>query len=160
MGKMITKRLSLFVVLVFLCTLSSVAQKKVYNEKADAQKELNVAIKKAKGENKNVFVKIGGNWCPWCIMFHNYTKENKRVHKVLKNNYIEVLVSARENKELMKKLGNPGRFGYPVFVILNKKGKVIHIQDSGLLEKGRGYDEKKVIRFLKNWSPKATRYTL
>ncbi|GAB6279950.1 MAG: hypothetical protein STSR0006_19930 [Lentimicrobium sp.] len=49
----------------------------------------------------------------------------------------------------------PQRFGFPVFVILNQKGERIHTQDSGLLESGENYDDKKVIQFLKNWSPKA-----
>ena len=56
---------------------------------------------------------------------------------------------------LMKRLNNPRRFGFPVFVILDADGKVLHIQDSSFLEEGKGYDEKKVIRFLKNWTPKA-----
>jgi len=79
------------------------------------------------------------------------------VHKTLENNYVEVLISARENKQLLKELGNPGRFGYPVFVIIDAEGKVLHIQDSGLLEKGKGYDEKNVVRFLQNWSPAAVK---
>ena len=53
----------------------------------------------------------------------------------------------------MKRLGNPGRFGYPVFVVLDGKGKVLHIQDSSFLEEGKGYDKAKVLRFFKNWTP-------
>lgn len=150
------KSLLIASLLVFMTSVSF-AQTKVYNEKADAKKELSNAVAKAKQEGKHVFAKIGGNWCPWCILFHNYTKENANVHKVLEKDYVEVLISARENKELLKELGNPGRFGYPVFVILNEEGKVIHIQDSGLLEKGKGYDEGNVIRFLQNWSPAAVK---
>ena len=56
---------------------------------------------------------------------------------------------------MMQRLGNPGRFGYPVFVVLNAKGKVIHTQDSSFLEEGNGYDKKKVVRFFKNWTPSA-----
>jgi hypothetical protein len=57
----------------------------------------------------------------------------------------------------MKRLDNPGRFGYPVFVVLDDKGKVIHIQDSSFLEEGQGYDKAKVIRFFKNWTPPAVK---
>ena len=56
---------------------------------------------------------------------------------------------------LMKRLGNPGRFGYPVFVVLDKDGKPMHFQDSSFLEEGEGYNKEKVIRFFKNWTPKA-----
>ena len=55
----------------------------------------------------------------------------------------------------MKRLNNAGRFGFPVFVILDTEGRIVHIQDSGLLEEGEGYSQKKVLGFFKNWTPKA-----
>jgi len=155
--KMLSMKSLVVTALLVFFTSISFAQTKVYNEKADAKKELSLAVAKAKKEGKHVFAKIGGNWCPWCILFHNYTKDNANVHKTLEDNYVEVLISARENKKLLKELGNPGRFGYPVFVIIDAEGKVLHIQDSGLLEKGKGYDEKNVVRFLQNWSPAAVK---
>ncbi|MBQ2043578.1 MAG: thioredoxin, partial [Bacteroidaceae bacterium] len=60
-------------------------------------------------------------------------------------------------EKLMKMLGFPGRFGFPVFVVLNPEGKVLHIQDSGYLEEGNSYDQKKVMRFFQNWTPKAVK---
>ncbi len=33
----------------------------------------------------------------------------------------------------------------------------LHIQDSSFLEQGKGYDEQKTLRFLKNWTPKAVK---
>ena len=57
----------------------------------------------------------------------------------------------------MKRLNNAGRFGYPVFVVLDEEGRILHIQDSGLLEEGEGYNQKKVLSFFKNWTPKAVR---
>ena len=56
---------------------------------------------------------------------------------------------------LMHRLGNPARFGFPVFVVLDTNGKVLHIQDSSFLEEGKGYSEKRVLRFFNNWTPKA-----
>jgi hypothetical protein len=58
---------------------------------------------------------------------------------------------------LMKRLDNCGRFGFPVFVVLDEDGEVIHIQDSSFLEEGQGYSQEKVLRFFKNWTPKAVR---
>ena len=60
---------------------------------------------------------------------------------------------------MMKRLGNPARFGFPVFVVLDDRGNVLHTQDSSFLEEGNGYSEKKVLRFLKNWTPKAVKPT-
>ena len=61
------------------------------------------------------------------------------------------------DKAMLKRLGNPGRFGYPVFVVLDEKGNVIHIQDSSYLEEGKSYHKDKVLQFFINWTPKAVR---
>ena len=34
-------------------------------------------------------------------------------------------------------------------------GKVMHIQDSSFLEEGQGYNQEKVLRFFKGWTPKS-----
>jgi hypothetical protein len=52
-------------------------------------------------------------------------------------------------------LGNPMRFGFPVFIIVDGNGKVLHIQDSALLEEGQGYNNKKVTGFFRNWTASA-----
>ena len=67
--------------------------------------------------------------------------------------------SADKTAAMMKRLGNPARFGFPVFVVLDERGNVLHTQDSSFLEDGNGYSEKKVLRFLKNWTPKAVKPT-
>ena len=56
---------------------------------------------------------------------------------------------------MMQRLGNPARFGFPVFVVLDINGSVLHIQDSSFLEEDNSYSEKKVLRFFKNWTPTA-----
>ena len=66
---------------------------------------------------------------------------------------------ADKTAAMMKRLGNPARFGFPVFVVLDERGNVLHTQDSSFLEEGNGYSEKKVLRFLKNWTPKAVKTT-
>ena len=58
---------------------------------------------------------------------------------------------------LMKRLDNCGRFGFPMFGVLDEDGRVIHIQDSSFLEEGQGYNQEKVLRFFKNWTPKVVK---
>ena len=55
----------------------------------------------------------------------------------------------------MQRLGNPQRFGFPVLVVLDADGRVLHIQDSSFLEEGKSYNAQKLLRFLNNWTPKA-----
>jgi len=129
--------------------------KKIYNPEANAKVEINKAIQKAKAEGKHVFIQIGGNWCPWCLLFHAFINEDPEIKKFIGDNYVFTLLNySKENKneEILLKYKNPGRLGFPVFLILDGKGELIHTQDSGLLEEGKGYNKVKVMTFLRNWT--------
>lgn len=148
--------LSLCVILSYNCF--SQETKALYDEKADAVAQIKTAVKQASGEGKYVVCQVGGNWCPWCIRFSNFITQNDTINQIVKENFIYIHVNysaANKNPEAMKMLANPARFGFPVLVILDEKGKVIHIQDSSYLEEGQGYDAKKVEDFFKKWTPKA-----
>lgn len=152
------KKLTVFLILYFAGMLLSVAQVNIYNPNANAALDLEKAIAEANQQGKHVLVQIGGNWCPWCVRLHNLFTTDSSVAAVINKNYVLVKVNySKENKnlEILNKLDKPQRFGFPVLVILNGNGQRIHTQDSGLLESGEGYDLKKVIGFLKNWTPDA-----
>ncbi|MBO4692447.1 MAG: thioredoxin family protein [Bacteroidales bacterium] len=145
----------------------SPALKKVYDENIDPLKQIDQAVSQAKREGKFVICQLGGNWCPWCLKFADFISKDHEISKLLRHNFVYIHVNynpkqakkdkayEEKSKKLLKRLNNAGRFGYPVFVILNGKGKVIHIQDSSFLEEGDGYDRAKVLRFFKNWTPAA-----
>lgn len=128
---------------------------KIYNPKANAQADIDAAVSKAKKEKKHVFIQIGGNWCSWCILFHDLVKATPELKDYLDKNYETVLVNYSEenkNEAVLKKLNYPGRFGFPVFLILDGNGKLLHTQNSAYLEEGKGHSVKKVMEFLKNWN--------
>jgi thioredoxin-related protein len=149
-------------ILSFTLTLFAQEASKPYNENADARADLKKALSQAKKENKHVLVQFGGNWCPWCIRFHNMAFGAKVIDSIMKADYVYMLLNVPQDKKkrdyaLFKEFGYPNRFGYPVFVVLNGNGKQLHIQDSGILEhcQVKGYDTTKVVTFLKMWTPKA-----
>ena len=141
--------------------------KKVYDETVDQNAQIDQALKRAKAEGKFVVCQVGGNWCPWCLRFADFITKDAEISKLVADNFVYIHVDyspksfkddparKQRSEKMMQRLGNPGRFGYPVFVVLNAKGKVIHTQDSSFLEEGNGYDKKKVVRFFKNWTPSA-----
>ncbi len=151
-----------FVSFLFLVTFSH-AQKAVegfqwYHPEADAKAEIAKAVKQAKKEHKHVILQVGGNWCIWCKRLHNLMDSNATVHNYLDSNFILVPVNySKENKnlEVLKTLGYPQRFGYPVLVVLDEKGNRLHTQNSGYLEEGKRHSPAKVLEFLKHWSPAA-----
>ena len=160
--------ISLFFVLVTLTTNAQTGLKKVYNENINPIEQIDQAIVRAKFEGKFVICQVGGNWCPWCLRFADFITNDTTISKVINENfeYIHVNYNPRKSggeiqqqqaKALMKRLDNCGRFGFPVFVVLDVEGKVIHIQYSSFLEEGQGYNQEKVLRFFKNWTPKAVK---
>ena len=142
--------------------------KKVYNEDINPIEQIDQAVAKAKSEGKFVICQVGGNWWPWCLLFADFISNDTTISKMIDDNfvYIHVNYNPRKSKDaekaelakkLMERLNRPARFGFPVFVVLDEEGKVIHIQDSGLLEEGKGYNQEKVLSFFKNWTPKAVK---
>jgi len=145
-------------ILTIVISLNCLAQTPLYNPSADAPGEIERAIASAKQENRHVFVQIGGNWCPWCIRFHQFVHAERVTDSLLRADYVVVLLNySKENKNLplLARFGYPQRFGFPVFVVLDGEGNRLHTQDSGLLESGEGYNPRKVRDFLRNWSPAA-----
>lgn len=147
----------------FGATVTSYAQRSapdIYDPKADAQADIDAAVAKARQADKHVFVQVGGNWCGWCIRFHDLVDATPELKDYLNEHYETVLVNySQDNKnpEVMAKLGYPGRFGFPVFVILDGNGKVLHIQNSAYLEEGQGHSVKEVMGFLKGWTSAAVK---
>ena len=144
------------------------ALKKVYNEEINPLEQIDQAIGKAKAEGKFVVCQVGGNWCPWCLRFADFISKDTTISKVIDENfeYIHVNYNPRKSeseekqlqaKALMERLSNCGRFGFPVFVIIDNEGKLIHIQDSSFLEEGQGYNQEKVLRFFQNWTPESVK---
>ena len=133
---------------------------KLYDPKADAAKDIAAAVAQAKSTGKNVFVQIGGNWCIWCMRFNNFTTQDPQIDSMIKANYVVYHMNWSEenlNETLMAKYQFPQRFGFPVFLVLDGNGKLLHTQNSSYLEDtaGKSYVKKVVMGFLSDWAPAA-----
>jgi len=168
------KRVMKRIIVAFIALILTIAVKaqtglkKVYDKNINPIEQIDQAIIKAKSEGKFVICQVGGNWCPWCLRFADYITNDTTISKIIEESYEYIHVNynprksqdaekLEQGKALMKRLNNAGRFGFPVLVVLDQDGKVIHIQDSGLLEEGESYNQKKVLSFFKGWTPKAVR---
>ena len=132
--------------------------KKVYDEERDPMSQIDEALELARNTNRLVICQVGGNWCPWCLRFANFITTNKEINHFVKEHFVYIhLNTSKEHKnlEMLKRLGNPGRFGYPVLVVLNREGNVLHIQNSSYLEEEKSYNYEKVMAFFKNWTIEA-----
>ena len=158
----------LFLIILAWLTLTASAQtelKKVYDESVNPLVQIEQAVDKARSENKFVVCQVGGNWCPWCLRFADFISNDSTISKVIDDSFVYIHVnynprradqaSVEQGKAVMERLANPARFGFPVFVILDENGKVLHTQDSSFLEEGKSYDKDKVLRFFRCWTPAA-----
>ena len=132
---------------------------KPYNATENAEAKISELVKKAKAENKNIILQAGGNWCIWCLRFNNYVQTTPELKEIVDANYLYYHLNyspENKNEKVFAKYDNPGaKFGYPVFVVLDQNGKMIHTQDSAVLEEGKGYSKEKVKAFFEKWAPKS-----
>jgi thioredoxin-related protein len=130
----------------------------LYTPEANAKKEIDDVVKQAKKEGKHVLIQVGGNWCIWCARFNDFVSNDPSLDSLVKSDYVTYHLNySKENKNegILAKYGFPQRFGFPVFLILNDKGELIHTQNSGYLESGKSYDKEKVKGFFSDWNKKA-----
>lgn len=141
---------------------------KVYDETINPDIQISEAITKANENGKYVIAQLGGNWCKWCIRFAKFIENDPELKNLVDENFEfihvnynprnpETMSDQEATQAALKRLGNPVRFGFPVLVVLNEDGNVIHTQDSGFLESGEGYDKEKVKRFFETWTPQAVK---
>lgn len=132
---------------------------KPYNDKENAEAKIAELVKQAQAENKNIILQAGGNWCIWCLRFNQFVQTTPELKNIIDENYLYYHLNyspENKNEKVFAKYDNPGaKFGYPVFIVLDKNGKMIHTQDSAVLEEGKGYSTEKVKAFFQEWAPKS-----
>ena len=159
-------KVSLFVILLLslvICNNNN-AQEKSYKKytavtKFDPARNPEQDVKEAEAEAKRsdrrIILDVGGDWCIWCHRIDNFIDGHKDLSNLLHNNFVVVKVNySPENKNEKFLSQYPKIPGYPHFFVLNEDGKLIHSQNTGALEKAKGYDKDKFITFLKKWGPK------
>lgn len=155
------KKFILFTGVLFsaLAALSQDMKKfNLYKPEENAENAIAAAVKEAKEQKKHVFVQVGGNWCIWCARFNDYVTKDLSIDSLIQKSYVVYHLNYSKenyNTDLMAKYRFPQRFGFPVFLVLDGEGELLHTQNSEYLEDGKGYDKRKVIDFFGNWSPKA-----
>jgi len=121
----------------------------------DPFKDLETAVKEAGETNRRIILDIGGEWCIWCHRIDEFIEQNDEIKNFIEKKFIVVKVNySEENKNEKFFAQYPKVDGYPHFFVLSKKGKLLHSQNTGLLEKDKSYDVEKFMKFLKKWAAK------
>ncbi len=152
--------LAMFVSLMFgeAGGVAALEQSGPYDPKADARAEIAQAVSRAQKESKHVLLVFGANWCPWCRALDQLFENNAEVEEYLNKNYELVLVDVGrgdKNLDLDSLYAHPIKLGLPALVVLDEKGALLHLQETGSLErknsKEKGHDPERVLNFLRKW---------
>lgn len=126
-----------------------------YDPEAKGEQLIADATAKARAENKRVLVVFGGNWCKWCHALDGLFQSDAAVKQVLDKSFVVVHVDSDNNGALNEKYKNPFANGFPVMLVLDGDGQLLHTQDTGIFEKedkSLAHDPDKVVAFLKSWT--------
>lgn len=147
---LLTLLVALFTVLAPVRAAQELPEK--FDPARDAAADVATAVAMARAQGKRVLVDVGGEWCSWCRLLDHFVATNDDVRKLRDDHYVWVKVNwspQNRNEALLSRW--PKIKGYPHFFVLDGKGRMIHSQNTGLLEAGEGYDKKKMLAFLRRY---------
>ena len=125
---------------------------KPYDPMEDGHTRITELLVQAKKENKKLLIQIGGNWCIWCLRFNHLVTTDPELKAILNKKYVYYHLNyspENKNERAFAKYGNPGeKYGYPAFLILDKRGNILSIRKTEDMEEGKGYNKTKVKKFL------------
>jgi thiol:disulfide interchange protein len=124
----------------------------------DAAKDIRDAVVLARSARKHVLLDVGGEWCVWCRRLDTLFVTHPELDEFRDAHFVTVKVNwSKENKNEEVLVKYPAITGYPHLFVLDGEGGLLHSQETGALEKGKGHDPEKVMAFLKRWAPSAGR---
>jgi thioredoxin-related protein len=125
-----------------------------YDPKRNAADDIQDAIKEAQRTNKRILLEVGGQWCSWCHTLDRFFQANADLLLLRDKNFVVVKINFsedNENKDFLSKY--PPIPGYPHLFVLDSEGKLLHSQDTSVLESGRSYSLERLTAFLTDWAP-------
>jgi thiol:disulfide interchange protein len=125
---------------------------RAYDEKLSGKQQIADAVARARSENKRVLVQFGGNWCVFCEALDKLIDTTPEL-AALRARYVAIHVDAGANADLNAQYGKPFDLGFPVLLVLDGDGKLLHTQASTAFQRHDtvGHDPAGVGAFLKAW---------
>ncbi|MGH9774051.1 MAG: thioredoxin family protein [Candidatus Acidiferrales bacterium] len=131
----------------------------LYDDPADAQKDLDAALACAKGGRKRVLVVFGANWCFDCHVL-DAAFHSAEITPLIADNYCIAHINigdGNSNTDLAKRFGVPLEKGIPGLAVLDADGSVVTSQKQGEFESAAKIGMTDVTQFLLNWKPPAVK---
>ncbi len=125
-----------------------------YSPERNPGQDLQLAANIASQSGKRIILKVGGEWCIWCHRLDGFIHENKELEEALNQKYVVLKINySPENKNEAFLAQYPAIDGYPHIFVLESDGTLLHSQNTGDLEQGKGYDFDRIMAFIETWQP-------
>lgn len=125
----------------------------IYAADADANHEIQEALKRATAEKKRVLLVFGANWCYDCHVLERALHEGP-AGRIVSESFLLVHVDIGEgekNPELVKTYRIPVEKGVPAVAVLGSDGKLVYSSGDGEFESARTMFKKDLVAFLNRW---------
>lgn len=130
-----------------------------YDVQADAGKQLDVALTRAKKAHKRVLIDLGGNWCPDCQILANLMQQPE-LKKYLEAHFEIVLVDVGrfdKNQDIPARYGIAERLkGVPAILAIDpttgKSGTVVNRDEYYALSDARHMNAQGIADWLARWA--------
>ena len=134
--------------------LESVSVKtEIYPANADANQEIQEALKRAVLEKKRLLLVFGANWCYDCHVLDRALHEGA-VGEIIAQHFLLVHVDVGEgekNPDLVKTCRIPLDKGVPAIAVLSSDGKLLYSSGDGEFESARTMLKRDLVAFLNRW---------
>lgn len=126
-----------------------------YDEKADANIQVDRAFAKARKSGKRVLIDLGGNWCPDCIVLANFL-QLPEMRRFMDTHYEVAMVDVGR---FDRNLQVPARFGFkdrlkgvPTLLIATPDGKLVNRSDVFATTNARGMTPQSLADYLAKYA--------
>jgi len=151
------KRAILFLaVCVLVMGASKGATQPIYDEHADAARDVASALAQASKTGRNVVLIFGANWCPDC---HALDAQMHRpaLARLIARDYVVVKIDVGrfdKNLDIGARYGVPISKGIPAIAVLSPQGKLLYAQSQGQFANARLMPYRDFSEFFEKWKPK------
>lgn len=135
----------------------SAADNSIYDEQADAHRQISAAIAEVSRSRRNIVLDFGANWCLDCHILDDQMHQPDLAGLIAKNYVVVHIDVGRFNKnvDLAQKYDVPLSKGIPALAILDSHGKLLFSQSQGEFEDARNLGHDVFRQFFEKWKPKA-----
>jgi thioredoxin 1 len=150
------KHLVALALLLLVAGMLRARSEPIYDESADAAREIKAAIARASEKGRrNVVLVFGANWCTDCRAL-DARMHSPELAAIIKKDFVVVKVDVGrmdKNLELAAEYGVPVANGIPAIAVLDSRGKLLYAQDQGQFADARHMTYQSVRAFFEKWKP-------